>query len=191
MNTFWFYFDLGFDHVLDLGGLDHFYFLVALSLPFTFKNWRKLLLWVSLFTLGHSLSLLVTHFEWIKINSQWVEFLIPVTICITCFSILFEKEHAYLNGIWINLITLFFGLIHGFGFGRYFKMIANEGEAVMALLEFALGVEFAQILIVLLVLMINDLVLRFFKIQSQKWQWIISSMVLSQAILMTSNNWPF
>ena len=112
MNTFWFYFDLGFDHVLDLGGLDHFYFLVALSLPFTFKNWRKLLLWVSLFTLGHSLSLLVTHFEWIKINSQWVEFLIPVTICITCFSILFQKEHAYLNGIWINLITLFFGL-HG------------------------------------------------------------------------------
>lgn len=191
MNTFWFYFDLGFDHVLDLGGLDHFYFLVALSLPFTFKNWRKLLLWVSLFTLGHSLSLLVTHFEWIKINSKWVEFLIPVTICITCFSILFQKEHAYLNGIWINLITLFFGLIHGFGFGRYFKMIANEGEAVMALLEFALGVEFAQILIVILVLMINDLVLRFFKIQSQKWQWIISSMVLSQAILMASNNWPF
>ncbi|MDG1292280.1 MAG: HupE/UreJ family protein [Flavobacteriaceae bacterium] len=191
MNTFWFYFDLGFDHVLDLGGLDHFYFLVALSLPFAFKNWRKLLLWVSLFTLGHSLSLLVTHFEWIKINSQWVEFLIPVTICITCFSILFQKEHAYLNGIWINLITLFFGLIHGFGFGRYFKMIANEGEAVMALLEFALGVEFAQILIVIFVLMINDLVLRFFKIQSQKWQWIISSMVLSQAILMASNNWPF
>ena len=191
MNTFWFYFDLGFDHVLDLGGLDHFYFLVALSLPFTFKNWLKLLLWVSLFTLGHSLSLLVTHFEWIKINSQWVEFLIPVTICITCFSILFQKEHAYLNGIWINLITLFFGLIHGFGFGRYFKMIANEGEAVMALLEFALGVEFAQILIVIFVLMINDLVLRFFKIQSQKWQWIIASMVLSQAILMASNNWPF
>ena len=191
MNTFWFYFDLGFDHVLDLGGLDHFYFLVALSLPFTFKNWRKLLLWVSLFTLGHSLSLLVTHFEWIKINSQWVEFLIPVTICITCFSILFQKEHAYLNGIWINLITLFFGLIHGFGFGRYFKMIANEGEAVMALLEFALGVEFAQILIVILVLMINDLVPRFFKIQSQKWQWIIASMVLSQAILMASNSSPF
>lgn len=191
MNTFWFYFDLGFDHVLDLGGLDHFYFLVALSLPFTFKNWRKLLLWVSLFTLGHSLSLLVTHFEWIKINSQWIEFLIPVTICITCFSILFQKEHAYLNGIWINLITLFFGLIHGFGFGRYFKMIANEGEAVMALLEFALGVEFAQILIVIFVLMINDFVLRSFKIQSQKWQWIIASMVLSQAILMASNNWPF
>jgi hypothetical protein len=191
MDTFWFYFDLGFDHVLDLRGLDHFYFLVALSLPFNFRNWRKLLLWVSLFTLGHSLSLLVTHFEWVKIDSQWIEFLISVTICITCFSILFQKEHAYLRGIWINLITLFFGLIHGFGFGRYFKMIVNEGEAVVALLEFALGVEFAQILIVLFVLIISGLVLGYFKIQNQKWQWIIASMVLSQAIIMASNNWPF
>jgi len=182
---------LGFDHVLDLRGLDHFYFLVALSLPFNFRNWRKLLLWVSLFTLGHSLSLLVTHFEWVKIDSQWIEFLISVTICITCFSILFQKEHAYLRGIWINLITLFFGLIHGFGFGRYFKMIVNEGEAVVALLEFALGVEFAQILIVLFVLIISGLVMGYFKIQNQKWQWIIASMVLSQAIIMASNNWPF
>lgn len=191
MNTFWFYFDLGFDHVIDLGGLDHFYFLVALSLPFAFRNWRKLLLWVSLFTLGHSLSLLVTHFEWLKIDSQWVEFLIPVTICITCFSILFQKKHSQLNGIWINFITLFFGLIHGFGFGRYFKMIAVEVDAIMTLLEFALGLEFAQVLIVIFVLLINGLANGLLKIPRQKWQWIIASMVLSQAILMASNNWPF
>ena len=125
METFWFCFDLGFDHVLDVGGLDHFYFLVALSLPFAFKNWQKLLLWVSLFTLGHSLSLLISHFEWIKIDAKWVEFLIPVTIFITCLSILIQKQHTHFKGIWINLITLFFGLIHGFGFGRYFKMIAS------------------------------------------------------------------
>ena len=191
METFLFYFDLGFDHVLDLGGLDHFYFLVALSLPFAFKNWRKLLMWVSLFTLGHSLSLLITHFEWIKINAAWVEFLIPVTICITCFSILIQKKHTHLSGIWINLITLFFGLIHGFGFGRYFKMIAIKGEAIIGLLEFALGVEFAQVLIVIFVLLINWAALGFLKIPNQKWQWIIAAMVLSQAILMTSNNWPF
>jgi len=191
METFWFYFDLGFNHVLDIGGLDHFYFLVALSLPFAFKNWRKLLLWVSLFTLGHSLSLLVTHFEWLKIDAAWVEFLIPITICITCLSILVQKKHSHLKGIWINLITLFFGLIHGFGFGRYFKMIASEGEAILGLLEFALGVEFAQILIVIFVLFMNWMALGLLKIQALKWQWIIAAMVLSQAILMTSNNWPF
>ena len=191
METFWFYFDLGFDHVLDIGGLDHFYFLVALSLPFAFKNWQRLLLWVSLFTLGHSLSLLVTHFEWLKIDAAWVEFLIPITICITCLSILVQKKHSHLKGVWINLITLFFGLIHGFGFGRYFKMIASEGEAVLGLLEFALGVEFAQILIVIFVLFMNWIALGLLKIQALKWQLIIASMVLSQAILMTSNNWPF
>ena len=191
MDTFWFYFNMGFDHVLDLRGLDHFYFLVALSLPFAFKNWRKLLLWVSLFTLGHSLSLFVTHFEWVKIDSEWVEFLIPVTICITCFSILFQKKHASLKGIKINLITLFFGLIHGFGFGRYFKMIASEGEAILALLEFALGVEFAQVLIVIFVLLVNGIANGLLKIPTQKWQWVIAAMVLSQSILMASNNWPF
>ncbi|MDG1027807.1 MAG: HupE/UreJ family protein [Flavobacteriaceae bacterium] len=191
METFWFYFDLGFDHVLDIGGLDHFYFLVALSLPFAFKNWRRLLLWVSLFTLGHSLSLLVTHFEWLKIDAAWVEFLIPITICITCLSILVQKKHSHLKGVWINLITLFFGLIHGFGFGRYFKMIASEGEAILGLLEFALGVEFAQILIVIFVLFMNWIALGLLKIKALKWQLIIASMVLSQAILMTSNNWPF
>lgn len=191
METFRFYFNLGFDHVLDIGGLDHLYFLVALSIPFAFKNWRRLLLWVSLFTLGHSMSLLVTHFEWLKIDSDWVEFLIPITICITCLSILVQKKHSHLKGVWINLITLFFGLIHGLGFGRYFKMIASEGEAILGLLEFALGVEFAQILIVIFVLLVNWIAVGILKIQAQKWQLIIASMVLSQAILMTSNNWPF
>ena len=191
METFWFYFDLGFDHVLDIGGLDHFYYLVVLSLPFNFKNWQKLLLWVSLFTLGHSFSLLITHFELIKIDAKWIEFLIPITICITCLSIIVQKKPAHLNGFWINLITLFFGLIHGFGFGRYFKMIATEGEAILGLLEFALGVEFAQILIVIFVLLINALVVGLLKVQNQKWQWVISSMVLSQAILIASANLPF
>ena len=191
MEKFLFYFDLGFYHVLDIAGLDHFYFLVALSLPFTFRNWRKLLLWVSVFTLGHSLSLLVTHFDWIKIDATLVEFLIPLTICITCLSILFQKQHNHLQGSWINMITLFFGLVHGFGFGRYFKMIASEGEAILGLLEFALGVEFAQIFIVIFVLLINWLVIKFLKIQSLKWKLVVASMVLSQALLMTSNNWPF
>ncbi|MGB2435845.1 MAG: HupE/UreJ family protein, partial [Flavobacteriaceae bacterium] len=135
--------------------------------------------------------LLITHYEWINIDATWVEFLIPITICITCLSILVQKNPTHLKGVWINLITLFFGLIHGFGFGRYFKMIATEGEAILGLLEFALGVEFAQILIVIFVLLINWLAIGLLKIQNEKWQWVIAAMVLSQAILMTSTNWPF
>ena len=104
---------------------------------------------------------------------------------------MFKKIQPHLKGVWINLITLFFGLIHGFGFGRYFKMIATEGEAILGLLEFALGVEFAQILIVIFVLLINWLAIGLLKIQNQKWQQVIAAMVLSQAILMTWTNWPF
>ena len=61
----------------------------------------------------------------------------------------------------------------------------------MALLKFALGLEFAQVLILIFVLLISGLANGLLKIPHQKWQWIIAAMVLSQAILMASNNWPF
>ena len=191
METFWFYFKLGFDHVLDIGGLDHFYFLIALTLPFMFREWRKLLLWVSIFTLGHSLSLMVAHFGWVKIDGKIIEFLIPITIGITCLSVLIRKKNTLPKGGWVNTITLFFGIIHGFGFGRYFKMITSDDEAVLALSEFAVGVEFAQIVIVTTMLLVNLIGIEVFRTRKEKWQWVVAAMVLSQAIVMTIENWPF
>ena len=191
METFWFYFKLGFDHVLDPRGLDHFYFLIALTLPFMFREWQKLLIWVSIFTLGHTLSLFASNFKWILVDGNWVEFLIPITIGITCLSVLFKQRNTVSKASWINSITLFFGIIHGFGFGRYFRMISIDDEnAAISLLEFALGVEFAQLIIVLSMLLINFLVIRVFGFKIQKWELIISSLILSQAISMTVENWP-
>ena len=191
MDTFWFYFKLGFDHVLDPGGLDHFYFLIALTLPFVFRQWQKLLVWVSIFTLGHTLSLLISHFKLILVDGKWIEFLIPITISITCLSILFKKKNTIPKASWINSITLFFGLIHGFGFGRYFSMISlNEDNAVISLFEFAVGVEFAQLIIVLSMLIINFLVIKVFGFKIQKWELIVAAIILSQAISMTIENWP-
>ena len=191
METFWFYFKLGFDHVLDPRGLDHFYFLIALTLPFMFREWQKLLIWVSIFTLGHTLSLFASNFKWILVDGNWVEFLIPITIGITCLSVLFKQRNTVPKASWINSITLFFGIIHGFGFGRYFRMISIDDEnAAISLLEFALGVEFAQLIIVLSMLLINFLVIRVFGFKIQKWELIISSLILSQAISMTVENWP-
>ena len=83
MDLYWLYIKLGYEHVMDINGLDHFYFLIALTIPFQYRDWKKLLLWVSLFTLGHSLALLFSYFEWIKISSDIIEFLIPVTISLT------------------------------------------------------------------------------------------------------------
>ena len=191
MENFWFYFKLGFDHVLDPTGLDHFYFLIALTLPFMFREWQKLLIWVSIFTLGHTLSLIASNFKWILVNEKWVEFLIPITIGITCLSVLFKQRNTVSKASWINSITLFFGIIHGFGFGRYFRMISIDDENVaISLLEFALGVEFAQVVIVLSMLLTNFLVIRVFGFKIQKWELIVATLILSQAISMTVENWP-
>tara|TARA_B100000941_G_scaffold250559_1_gene196887 strand:- start:781 stop:1359 length:579 start_codon:yes stop_codon:yes gene_type:complete len=191
METFWFYFKLGFDHVLDPGGLDHFYFLIALTLPFMFREWKKLLIWVSIFTLGHTLSLFASNFKWILVDGKWVEFLIPITIGITCLSILFKKRNAISKTSLINSITLFFGIIHGLGFGRYFRIISiDDDNSVISLLEFALGVEIAQVIIVLSMLLLNFLVIRIFSFNNRKWELIIASLILSQAISMTVENSP-
>ena len=191
MENFWFYFKLGFDHVLDPSGLDHFYFLIALTLPFMFREWQKLFIWVSIFTLGHTLSLIASNFKWILVNEKWVEFLIPITIGFTCLSVLFKQRNTVSKASWINSITLFFGIIHGFGFGKYFRMISIDDEnAAISLLEFALGVEFAQVVIVLSMLLINFLVIRVFGFKIQKWELIVAALILSQAISMTVENWP-
>ena len=191
MENFWFYFKLGFDHVLDPSGLDHFYFLIALTLPFMFREWQKLLIWVSIFTLGHTLSLFASNFKWILVDGKWVEFLIPITIGVTCLSVLFKQRNTVPKASWINTITLFFGIIHGFGFGRYFRMISIDDENVaISLLEFALGVEFAQVVIVLSMLLTNFLVIRVFGFKIQKWELIVAVLILSQAISMTVENWP-
>ena len=191
MENFWFYFKLGFYHVLDPGGLDHFYFLIALTLPFLFSKWRRLLLWVTIFTIGHTISLLASHFKLILFDGKWIEFLIPITIGITCVSVLFKEKKISIKSIWISLITLFFGIIHGFGFGRYFRMISlNDENAVLSLLKFAVGVEAAQIIIVVSMLLINFFAIVILGFKTQKWELIVAAMVLSQSFSMAFENWP-
>jgi hydrogenase/urease accessory protein HupE len=120
METFNFYFSLGFQHVTDFNGLDHFYFIIALALPFGFKQAQKLLWWVTLFTLGHSLSLIGNYYASVAFSAYWIELLIPVTIALSCLPILVQqtpKTNGYASGL-----TLLFGIIHGFGFGRLLRL---------------------------------------------------------------------
>lgn len=193
MEQLWFYLVLGFEHVMDVNGLDHFYFLIALTLPFVYTDWKKLLWLVTLFTLGHSFSLVLAYFGWVSVSGSWVEFLIPITIILTCISLLSKKQTRNSKKIsrFADPITLIFGLIHGLGFGRYFSQIVLEEDAYPALLSFAIGVEIAQLLIVSGVVLVNMLVFFFFKKSKYKWQWIIASMILSQALVMAIENSPF
>ena len=190
MDLYWLYIKLGYEHVMDINGLDHFYFLIALTIPFQYRDWKKLLLWVSLFTLGHSLALFFSYFEWIKISSDIIEFLIPVTISLTCLSVLINKNHKSSLKILVNLVTLFFGLIHGFGFRFYFLQIISKEDAIVALLNFAIGIEIAQLLTVLMIIILNYIIVKFLKFNARKWEIIISGIILFQALRMSFANFP-
>jgi len=179
MEIFWFYVKLGFWHVLDLSAYDHILFLVALAIPFTFKNWKSVLLLATLFTVAHCTSLGLSVFGYLVMDTALIEFLIPITICLTAvFNLIYAKagkEEATL--ILHILAAIFFGLIHGFGFSNYFGMlVAEESEKLTSLLGFATGIEFSQIAIIVMVLLATYFVQSILNVQREFF--IIASSIL-------------
>ncbi|MBZ0326203.1 MAG: HupE/UreJ family protein [Altibacter sp.] len=192
MSEFWLYFKLGLEHVLDWQAYDHILFLIVLCAAYTFSAWKRLLLLVTLFTLGHTISLLMANYSVVSVSAKWIEFLIPITILIAAIFNLFtagkEKKLEKLGLFYI--VTVFFGLIHGFGFASYYKMI-NDSNEMLPLLEFALGVEVAQIIVVLLVLIFAFICQMIFRFNKRDWVLVVSSIVIGMVIPMIINNWIF
>ena len=185
MDTFLFYLDLGFRHVMDWNGLDHLYFIITLALPFDFKASRKLLLWVTLFTLGHTLSLVGNFYLEFLFSSYWIELLIPITIAFSAASLLLPKKYSETSiGLFFPIVTIVFGIIHGLGFGRYFSMLIPEDAVGLSLFSFALGVEFAQTVIVIGVLCLSFLVLKTPKLTKSIWNIAIGSFIFILALGM-------
>ena len=79
MHPFFFYVQLGFEHISDLAGYDHILFLVALCAVYRLAQWKSLLILVTAFTVGHSLTLALTAFGLLTVRSEIIEFLIPVS----------------------------------------------------------------------------------------------------------------
>lgn len=181
MDNFIFFMKQGLFHVLDWNAYDHILFLIALAVVYDFKNWKKVLWLISLFTVGHTLTLILAAYKIVQINSNWIEFLIPVTIIITALvNILYAKGTTKNTKTNINLFfALFFGLIHGLGFSGYFKMlIGSSNNKFIPLLEFALGIEIAQIVIVFIVLLLGFIFQTIFRFSRRDWILIISSIVI-------------
>lgn len=185
MNEFWIYFQLGLKHVLDINGYDHVLFIAALATPFLFNDWKKVLLLVSLFTVGHSISLFLSVFEFMTFDVNLIEFLIPVTILITAIHNFFKVKRSKTNNHFIEIIlSLFFGLIHGFGFSNYFKIIlpGNINAKLFPLVEFAIGIEVAQVILVLFVLILASMFQQFFKVSRRDWIIVLSSIIIGVII---------
>lgn len=187
LENFWFNVQYGLNHVLDINGYDHVLFLMVLAVPYLFKDWKRVLILVSTFTLGHTLSLVLATYGIISVNGTLVEFLIPITILITAIYNVFtagKKDKGNKIGLYF-FTTLFFGLVHGLGFAREFRMFAGQTENKLKLLiEFALGIELAQVIIVFVVMFIGFLGQTLFRFSRRDWVMVISSIVVGLVIPM-------
>ncbi|WP_400075286.1 HupE/UreJ family protein [Winogradskyella sp. R77965] len=184
IENFWFNVKLGIDHIIDKNGYDHMLFLVVLAVPYVFKDWKRILILVSIFTIGHSISLVLGTYDIVTVNEKLIEFLIPITILITAIYNIFtagKKDRGNKIGP-LFLTTLFFGLIHGLGFARYLDMISDN--SLMFLVEFALGIEIAQVIIVFVVLFLGFLCQTIFRFSRRDWVMVLSAIVVGLVIPM-------
>ena len=152
-----FYLELGLLPVLDWNAIDHMLFLCALTIVYNFKDFKSFCWVVTFFTFGHTFSLIVSAFDLFKPSSQLIEFLIPTTIIVTSLYNILETKKSK-NNLFEYGFSIFFGLIHGFGFGNYFEMLTDSLDAkITPLIGFALGVELSQLVVVLVILIINTI----------------------------------
>lgn len=194
MYDFWFYCKLGIDHVLDWGAYDHVLFLSALTAPFTFKHWKKVVVLATLFTIAHCLSLLLSAYDIINVDVELIEFLIPLTILLTAVNNIVQvfmaqgKKNAYL----LEFATTFFGIIHGFGFSNYFNMLmSEEEEKIGPLLGFASGIEISQITVIFSILTLAFIMQSKFGMRRSVFTVLISSVIVLFTIPMLLNSWSW
>ena len=191
MQDFPLYFELGWQHILDWQGYDHILFITALCGVYLLNDWKKVLILVTAFTVGHSITLALSIFNFINIKSSWIEFFIPITIALTCFYNIITKRTFTKKFNPTYLMALTFGLIHGLGFSNYLKSLLGTSNNVVAeLFAFNIGLEFGQIIIVFSVLLLSFLLVQVIKVQKREWNLFLSSAIFGVAILMAIERFP-
>jgi len=194
MSEFQLYFVLGKDHILDYAnGYDHILFVLALCAVYVISDWKQILILVTAFTVGHSVTLALATLNLISVNVAWVEFFIPLTILVTTVSNLFRKENLFQTaGVQINYaFALFFGLIHGMGFSNYLRALLGKDQSLaMQLFAFNIGLEFGQIIIVGIFLAVSFIVINLGGASRRDWRIIISSAVAGIALMLIKDRIP-
>lgn len=150
---------LGVTHILDINGVDHILFLIGLCIIYTLKDWKKILILATAFTIGHSLTLGLSAIEIIQANSKLIELLIAASILIVAvMSMITPGSSESLSMKWRYASALIFGLIHGIGFSNFFSVMLAGDSLTVPLLSFNIGVEIAQVIIVLFVLIVSHFI---------------------------------
>ena len=191
MDSFDFYIKLGFEHISDFAGYDHMLFLVALCAIYRIQQWKSILVLVTAFTIGHSITLVLSSLDIVTIPSNIIEFLIPVTIFLTAINNIIGSsqgdQSSKMNKNYA--IALFFGLIHGMGFSNYFKALLMDSSSVaMPLLGFNIGIELGQILVVFFIVSIGYLFLTKLKVNHRDWNVFISGTAAGISLIFILEN---
>jgi hypothetical protein len=187
VEDFFLYFSTGWHHIISIDALDHILFVVALASIYLVQNWRQLLVLVTAFTIGHSLTLALSVNDIIRFNQHWVEFLIPCTILLTAvynFTIAAVDRNKL---HWNYLLALFFGLIHGMGFANSIRFMLSKQQGIaLPLVSFNLGLEAGQIAVVAFILALSYAVVNKLKCRQQWWTIGLSSIAFVGALQMAA-----
>ena len=191
MSDFAFYFTSGWHHIISWAALDHILFIIALTAVYVAANFKQVLILVTAFTIGHSLTLALSVYDIIRFDEKWVEFVIPCTIIATAL-LNFAARDFKPKALRLNyFLALFFGLVHGMGFANTIRfMLAKDQSVAMPLLSFNIGLEAAQIVLVAVILLAGYLVVDKLKANSKWWVWALSAIALIIAINMAIQRWP-
>jgi hypothetical protein len=196
MNEVLFYITEGFNHVLDLrvNSYDHVLFFILMAVPYTFNSIKQVIYISLAFTLGHTLSILLSVYAAVSVNTAYLEFVILLTILVTAIYNILTASKNNVTGMnyFILALTLLFGVVHGFGFAGAFKMLASGVESkFLLLLEFALGIELGQLLVILIVLTLGFLAVRLLRASRRDWILVTSAITVGMIIPLLIERWIF
>jgi len=186
MNDVFIFAHLGFRHIIDLNGSDHMLFILALVIRYLGSDWKKILILVTAFTIGHSITLALSTLNWIYFPMPLIELLIPLTILLTGISNFMVKDFSFSSKYHIiYYLALFFGLIHGLGFSNYLKsLLGKEENIIIPLFSFNIGLELGQLLIVGCILVFSFMLLKSFKIDRKSYIRIGSIITIGLSLIM-------
>ncbi|MDF1570094.1 MAG: HupE/UreJ family protein [Bacteroidales bacterium] len=194
MSVFQLYLELGIDHIMDIRGYDHILFILTLCAVYYFREWKRVLILITAFTIGHSTTLVLATLNIVKISTGLIEFLIPLTIFITAFfNAIYKYERV---GKRLHMMkyaaALFFGLIHGLGFSNYLRnLLGNESGIVKPLLAFNIGIELGQIIVVLVIMALTWLVVNVMHARRREWNLLISGAGMGIALVLMIERFPW
>ena len=192
MSFFQTYLQLGFQHILNWQAIDHLLFILAVSCIFIWSDIKHLLLLVTAFTIGHSITLALATIGWIAFNPSWIEFLIPCTILASALQNLNFKDKKTKNSGKLSYITvLFFGLIHGLGFSNYLQsLLGQESSIFIPLLAFNIGLELGQVIVVSAILTLTTIFMGFTRIKRIHFVYVISGIIIGMVLPMIVERLP-